>query len=373
MPQIAILALEDGKVFLGKSIGSIGHTVGEVVFNTAMTGYQEILTDPSYCQQIVALTYPHIGNTGINIVDEESSNVYASGLIIRDLPLAQSNWRSEMNLDNYLSSNNIVAISNIDTRSLTRHLRINGALKGCIMAGNSIDSDLAIQYAKDFNGLKNMDLAKVVSTAKTYSFNQGTFDITDATFNKEPSKFKVAVYDYGVKKNILRMLVDRGCELTVFNAQSSLDNLLAINPDGVFLSNGPGDPEPCDYAIQNIKELLEKNIPIFGICLGHQLLSLASGAKTEKMKFGHHGANHPVQDLNSKRVMITSQNHGFAVSEKDLPDLIEISHRSLFDQTIQGIRIKNKPAYSFQGHPEASPGPHDVSYLFDEFIELMKQ
>ena len=373
MPQIAILALEDGKVFWGKSIGSIGHTVGEVVFNTAMTGYQEILTDPSYCQQIVALTYPHIGNTGINIVDEESSNVYASGLIIRDLPLVQSNWRSEMSLDNYLSSNNIVAISNIDTRALTRHLRINGALKGCIMAANSINSDLAIQYAKDFAGLKNMDLAKVVSTSKTYSFNQGTFDIANSTFNKEPSKFKVAVYDYGVKKNILRMLVDRGCELTVFNAQASLDNLLSMNPDGVFLSNGPGDPEPCDYAIQNIKELLEKNIPIFGICLGHQLLSLASGARTEKMKFGHHGANHPVQDLKSERVMITSQNHGFAVSEKDLPESIEISHRSLFDQSIQGIRIKNKPAYSFQGHPEASPGPHDVSYLFDEFIELMKQ
>ena len=373
MPQIAILALEDGKVFWGKSIGSIGHTVGEVVFNTAMTGYQEILTDPSYCQQIVALTYPHIGNTGINIVDEESSNVYASGLIIRDLPLVQSNWRSEMSLDNYLSSNNIVAISNIDTRALTRHLRINGALKGCIMAANSINSDLAIQYAKDFAGLKNMDLAKVVSTSKTYSFNQGTFDIANSTFNKEPSKFKVAVYDYGVKKNILRMLVDRGCELTVFNAQASLDNLLSMNPDGVFLSNGPGDPEPCDYAIQNIKELLEKNIPIFGICLGHQLLSLASGARTEKMKFGHHGANHPVQDLKSERVMITSQNHGFAVSEKDLPESIEISHRSLFDRSIQGIRVKNKPAYSFQGHPEASPGPHDVSYLFDEFIELMKQ
>jgi carbamoyl-phosphate synthase small subunit len=241
------------------------------------------------------------------------------------------------------------------------------------MAANSINSDLAIQYAKDFAGLKNMDLAKVVSTSKTYSFNQGTFDIANSTFNKEPSKFKVAVYDYGVKKNILRMLVDRGCELTVFNAQASLDNLLAMNPDGVFLSNGPGDPEPCEYAIQNIKKLLERNIPIFGICLGHQLLSLASGARTEKMKFGHHGANHPVQDLKSERVMITSQNHGFAVSEKDLPESIEISHRSLFDQSIQGIRIKNKPAYSFQGHPEASPGPHDVSYLFDEFIELMKQ
>jgi len=373
LPQTALLALEDGKVFWGNSIGSIGHTVGEVVFNTAMTGYQEILTDPSYCQQIVALTYPHIGNTGINIVDEESSNVYASGLIIRDLPIAQSNWRSEMSLDNYLASNNIVAIANIDTRALTRHIRINGALKGCIMAGDSIDSDLAIQNAKDFSGLKNMDLAKVVSTSKTYSFDQGTFDIVNSSFNKKTSKLKVAVYDYGVKKNILRMLVDRGCELTVFNAQTPLSDLLAINPDGVFLSNGPGDPEPCDYAIQNIKELLVREIPIFGICLGHQLLSLASGAKTEKMKFGHHGANHPVQDLKSERVMITSQNHGFAVSEKDLPEVIEVTHRSLFDQSIQGIRIKNQSAYSFQGHPEASPGPHDVSYLFDEFIGLMKQ
>ena len=373
MPQTAVLALEDGKVFWGKSIGSIGHTVGEVVFNTAMTGYQEILTDPSYSQQIVALTYPHIGNTGINIVDEESSNVYASGLIIRDLPLVESNWRSEMSLDNYLASNNIVAIANIDTRALTRHLRINGALKGCIMAGDSINSDLAIQKAKDFYGLKNMDLAKVVSTSKTYSFNQGTFDITNATFNKQTSKFKVAVYDYGVKKNILRMLVDRGCELTVFNAQTPFEEVLSMSPNGVFLSNGPGDPEPCDYAIKNISNLLEKEIPIFGICLGHQLLSLASGAKTEKMKFGHHGANHPVQDLSSGRVMITSQNHGFAVSEKEMPKNIEVTHRSLFDQTIQGIRIKDKPAYSFQGHPEASPGPHDVGYLFDEFIELMSK
>jgi len=373
LPQTAILALEDGTVFWGESIGSIGETVGEVVFNTAMTGYQEILTDPSYNQQIVALTYPHIGNTGINIVDEESSSVYASGLIIRNLPLAYSNWRSEMSLDNYLSSNNIVAISNIDTRALTRHLRTHGALKGCIMTSNKIDSSKAIQKAKDFSGLKNMDLAQVVSTPKTYTFTQGSFNIKNSTFNKASSKFKVAVYDYGVKKNILRMLVDRGCELTVFNAKAPLDDLLAINPDGVFLSNGPGDPEPCDYAITSIKKLLEKNVPIFGICLGHQLLSIASGAKTEKMKFGHHGANHPVQDLKSKKVMITSQNHGFAVSEKGIPDNIEVSHRSLFDKSIQGIRVKNKPAYSFQGHPEASPGPHDVSYLFDEFIGLMSK
>ena len=371
MPQTAILALEDGTVFWGESIGSIGETVGEVVFNTAMTGYQEILTDPSYNQQIVALTYPHIGNTGINIVDEESSSVYASGLIIRNLPLAYSNWRSEMSLDNYLSSDNIVAISNIDTRALTRHLRIHGALKGCIMASNKIDSNKAIQKAKDFSGLKNMDLAKVVSTPKTYSFNQGSFNIKNSTFNKTSSKFKVAVYDYGVKKNILRMLVDRGCELTVFNARAPLEDLLATNPDGVFLSNGPGDPEPCDYAITSIKRLLEKNIPIFGICLGHQLLSIASGAKTEKMKFGHHGANHPVQDLKSKKVMITSQNHGFAVSEKGIPDNIEVSHRSLFDKSIQGIKVKNKPAYSFQGHPEASPGPHDSRYIFKQFFQMM--
>ena len=373
MPQTAILALEDGSVFWGESIGSIGETVGEVVFNTAMTGYQEILTDPSYNQQIVALTYPHIGNTGINIVDEESSNVYAAGLIIRNLPLAYSNWRSEMSLDNYLSSNNIVAISNIDTRALTRHLRTHGALKGCIMASTKIDSNKAIKKAKDFSGLKNMDLAKVVSTPKPYSFNQGSFNIQKSTFNKTPTKLKVAVYDYGVKKNILRMLVDRGCELSVFNAQARFEDLLAINPDGVFLSNGPGDPEPCDYAISSINKLLEKDIPIFGICLGHQLLSIASGAKTEKMKFGHHGANHPVQELRSHSVLITSQNHGFSVSEDSLPKAIEVTHRSLFDKTIQGIKIKNKSAYSFQGHPEASPGPHDVSMLFDEFIKQMSK
>ena len=373
MPQTAILALEDGTVFWGESIGSIGETVGEVVFNTAMTGYQEILTDPSYNQQIVALTYPHIGNTGINIVDEESSSVYASGLIIRNLPLAYSNWRSEMSLDNYLSSNNIVAISNIDTRALTRHLRTHGALKGCIMTSNKIDSNKAIQKAKDFSGLKNMDLAQVVSTPKTYSFNQGSFNIKNSTFNKTSSKFKVAVYDYGVKKNILRMLVDRGCELTVFNARAPLEDLLATNPDGVFLSNGPGDPEPCDYAITSIKQLLEKNIPIFGICLGHQLLALASGAKTEKMKFGHHGANHPVKDIKGERVMITSQNHGFAVNESNLPDTLEVTHVSLFDKSLQGIHRTDKPAFSFQGHPEASPGPNDAAPLFDHFIDLMQR
>ena len=373
MPKTAILALEDGKYFLGESIGSFGETVGEVVFNTAMTGYQEILTDPSYSHQIVALTYPHIGNTGINIVDQESSGIYASGLIIRDLPLAHSNWRSELSLENYLSSNNIVAISNIDTRALTRHLRINGALKGCILAADKIVPEDAIQKAKDFLGLKNMDLAKVVSTSKTYSFNQGSFDLEKSNFNNNTSKFKVAVYDYGIKKNILRMLADRGCELTVFNAKTSADELLAMKPDGVFLSNGPGDPEPCDYAIKNIQKLLQHEVPIFGICLGHQLLALACGAKTEKMKFGHHGANHPVQELRLYSVLITSQNHGFSVSEDSLPKSIEVTHRSLFDKTIQGIKIKNKSAYSFQGHPEASPGPHDVSMLFDEFIKQMSK
>jgi len=373
LPQNAILALEDGQIFWGKSIGSQGETVGEVVFNTSMTGYQEILTDPSYSQQIVVLTYPHIGNTGINVVDEESSGVYAAGLIIRDLPITYSNWRSEMSLEQYLSTSNIVAIANIDTRALTRHLRINGALKGCIIATNKINSELAIEKAKAFLGLKNMDLAKVVSTTKSYTFNQGSYDLERSDFLKVTSKFKVAVYDYGVKKNILRMLVDRGCELTVFNAQSPAEEVLDINPDGIFLSNGPGDPEPCDYAVDNIKKLLTKNLPIFGICLGHQLLSLASGAKTEKMKFGHHGANHPVQDLNSKKVMITSQNHGFTVSEENFPQNVEVTHRSLFDKTIQGIKIKEKSAFSFQGHPEASPGPHDIRVLFDQFINYMSK
>jgi len=373
LPQNAILALEDGQIFWGKSIGSKGTKVGEVVFNTAMTGYQEILTDPSYLQQIVVLTYPHIGNTGINIVDEESSGVHAAGLIIRDLPISHSNWRSEMSLENYLLSKNIVAISKIDTRALTRHLRINGALKGCVIAADNINSGKAIEKAKAFSGLKNMDLAKIVSTTKKYKFNQGSYDLKNSNFHKLNSKFKVAVYDYGVKKNILRMLVDRGCELTIFNAETPAEEVLDINPDGIFLSNGPGDPEPCDYAINNIKKLLEKDLPIFGICLGHQLLSLASGAKTEKMKFGHHGANHPVQDLNSKNVMITSQNHGFTVSENDLPKNVEVTHRSLFDKTIQGVRIKGKSAFSFQGHPEASPGPHDISVLFNQFINHMSQ
>jgi len=372
MSQVALLALEDGTVFYGKSIGSTGDTLGEVVFNTSMTGYQEILTDPSYTQQIVALTYPHIGNTGTNIIDKESEKVYASGLIIRDLPLMHSNWRNEMPLDEYLSNNNVVAISDIDTRALTRHLREKGSLKGCIVAGDNIDEAAAIEKARSFAGLKNTDLAKVVSTDKTYQFTKGSYSLENGEFTQLDSKFNVVVYDYGVKTNILRMLVDRGCDLTVVNAQTPVQDVLDMNPDGVFLSNGPGDPEPCDYAIDNIQTLLEKDMPLFGICLGHQLLSLASGAKTEKMKFGHHGANHPVQDLDSKQVMITSQNHGFAVAEDNLPDNLEVTHRSLFDNTIQGVRVSGKKAFSFQGHPEASPGPHDVSGLFDTFIKEMK-
>jgi len=369
---LAVLVLEDGTIFKGKSIGAKGDTVGEVVFNTSMTGYQEILTDPSYAQQIVALTYPHIGNTGINSVDEESGKIYAAGLIIRDLPLMLSNWRSSMPLDEYLAAQNIVAISDIDTRALTRHLREHGSLKGCIVTGDDIDEAVAIAKAQSFAGLKNMDLAKVVSTTKQYDFNDGSYSLETGEFTPLDKKFKVVVYDYGVKKNILRMLVDRGCDLTVVNAQTPVTDVLAMNPDGVFLSNGPGDPEPCDYAISNIQVLLEKNMPIFGICLGHQLLSLASGAKTEKMKFGHHGANHPVQDLDTKQVMITSQNHGFAVAEDNMPASLEITHRSLFDNSIQGVRVIGKPAFSFQGHPEASPGPHDVSGLFDTFIKEMR-
>ena len=371
MSQAALLALEDGQVFYGKSIGASGDTLGEVVFNTSMTGYQEILTDPSYTQQIVALTYPHIGNTGTNTVDQESDKVYASGLIIRDLPLLHSSWRNEMPLDEYLSSNNIVAISDIDTRALTRHLRKQGSLKGCIVAGDNVNEADAVAKAQSFAGLKNMDLAKVVSTAEQYEFNKGSYSLESNEFGGLDARFKVVVYDYGVKKNILRMLVDRGCDLTVVNAQTSVQDVLDMNPDGVFLSNGPGDPEPCDYAIESIQTLLEKDMPLFGICLGHQLLSLASGAKTEKMKFGHHGANHPVQDLESKQVMITSQNHGFAVAESDMPNSLEITHRSLFDGSIQGVKVVGKKAFSFQGHPEASPGPHDVSGLFDTFIQEM--
>ncbi|SMN14761.1 Carbamoyl-phosphate synthase small chain [uncultured Candidatus Thioglobus sp.] len=373
MSQVALLALEDGSIFHGKSIGTSGETLGEVVFNTSMTGYQEILTDPSYAQQIVALTYPHIGNTGTNKVDEESAEIYAAGLIIRDLPLLQSNWRNTMPLDEYLQLNNIVAISGIDTRALTRHLREKGALKGCIATGDGIDEVATVERAQSFAGLKNMDLAKVVSTSKQYAFNEGSYSLEKGEFNSLSAKFSVVVYDYGVKKNILRMLVDRGCNLTVVNAQTPVADVLAMKPDGVFLSNGPGDPEPCGYAIENIQTLLERDIPIFGICLGHQLLSLASGATTQKMVVGHHGANHPVQDLASKQVMITSQNHGFAVSGDNLPAHLKITHKSLFDNTIQGVRVVGKKAFGFQGHPEASPGPHDMSHLFDTFIQEMSQ
>jgi carbamoyl-phosphate synthase small subunit len=371
--QVALLALEDGKIFHGKSIGANAETLGEVVFNTSMTGYQEILTDPSYAQQIVALTYPHIGNTGTNPIDEESDKVHAAGLIIRDLPLMVSNWRSNMPLDAYLKHNNIIAISNIDTRALTRHLRKQGSLKGCIIASDDIDQDAAIAKAQSFAGLKNMDLAKVVSTTQSYEFNQGSYSLENTKFNQLNAQFKVVVYDFGVKKNILRMLVDRGCALTVVNAQTPVAEVLASNPDGVFLSNGPGDPEPCDYAIKNIQVLLEKDVPLFGICLGHQLLSLAVGATTQKMKFGHHGANHPVQNLHTKQVMITSQNHGFSVSEENIPNDLEVTHRSLFDNSIQGVSAVNKKAFGFQGHPEASPGPHDMSGLFDKFIREMSE
>jgi len=371
--KTAILALEDGTVFHGKSIGALGNSVGEVVFNTSMTGYQEILTDPSYKNQIVALTCSHIGNTGCNVIDEESDKLHLSGLIIRDLTATPSSWRSENSLNAYLKKSKTVGISSIDTRALTRHLRTNGSMKGCISSGKHIDEKKAIEMARDFEGLKNKDLAKIVSTQEKYSFNEGSYDLDKEGFSKLKKEHHVVVYDYGVKKNILRMLVDRGCKLTVVNAKTPAEKVISMKPDGVFLSNGPGDPEPCDYAIENVKEILNKEIPIFGICLGHQILALASGARTEKMKFGHHGANHPVQDLDTSSVMITSQNHGFAVSDENIPENIHITHRSLFDNSIQGIKIKNKKAFSFQGHPEASPGPHDVSYLFDQFKEEMLQ
>jgi len=370
----AILVLEDGSIFQGESIGIDGLTVGEVVFNTAMTGYQEILTDPSYCRQIVTLTYPHIGNTGTNSEDEESGQVWASGLVIRNLPLLASNWRNEETLESYLVRNKVVAIADIDTRRLTRILREKGAQAGCIMAGE-IDEQKATEQARAFPGLSGMDLAKVVSTQETYSWQEGSWQLGEGFPQQSPDqkRFKVVAYDFGVKRNILRMLVDRGCDVTVVPAQTSADDVLAMNPDGVFLSNGPGDPEPCDYALSAISTLLAKQVPLFGICLGHQLLGLASGAKTTKMKFGHHGANHPVQDLQTSEVMITSQNHGFAVDETSLPANVIATHRSLFDGSLQGIQHKDKPAFSFQGHPEASPGPHDVSPLFDQFIELMQQ
>ena len=372
MTTPAILALEDGSIFKGLAIGATGQSIGEVVFNTSMTGYQEILTDPSYAHQIVTLTYPHIGNTGTNSEDEESAFVWAAGLVIRDLPLMASNWRNTQPLDEYLIANNVVAIADIDTRRLTRILREKGSLSGCIMAGDDIDEALALAAAQGFEGLKGMDLAKEVTVKEAYDWTGSTWDLETGHSEKVDGQFKVVAYDYGVKRNILRMLVERGCNLTVVPAQTPAKDVLAMNPDGVFLSNGPGDPEPCDYAIAAIKEILTTDTPVFGICLGHQLMALASGATTEKMKFGHHGANHPVQDLASKVVMITSQNHGFAVSEKALPSNLRATHKSLFDGSLQGIERTDKQAFSFQGHPEASPGPHDVAPLFDRFIDMMQ-
>ena len=369
----AVLALADGTIFRGTAIGVDGFSVGEVVFNTALTGYQEILTDPSYAQQIVTLTYPHIGNVGVNDEDAESDRIWASWLVIRDLPLLVSNFRSQQSLDGYLQAKNILGIADIDTRRLTRILRETGAQSGCIMAGD-VDDETALAHARNFAGLKGMDLAKEVTTDSTYQWREHSWQLGVGHKEQDPSstKYKVVAYDFGVKRNILRMLVDRDCELIVVPAKTLASEVLAMQPDGVFLSNGPGDPEPCDYAITAIKTILETDIPVFGICLGHQLLALASGAKTVKMKFGHHGANHPVEDIENNIVMITSQNHGFAVDENNLPANLVATHRSLFDGSLQGIKRTDKPAFSFQGHPEASPGPHDAESLFNQFIELME-
>ena len=372
MTRSALLVLEDGSVFKGTAIGADGIAVGEVVFNTSMTGYQEILTDPSYAEQIITLTYPHIGNTGTNDEDEESAKIWAKGLVIRDLPIIASNFRNQQSLSDYLAQRNILGIADIDTRRLTRLLRTTGAQNGCIIAGD-IDQQKALEAAKAFPGLKGMDLAKVVSTEQQFDWNHGSWVLGQGhAEDQQDLPYHVVAYDFGAKRNILRMLVDRGCKLTVVPAQTPAEEVLALNPDGVFLSNGPGDPEPCTYAIEAIKTLLDKDLPIFGICLGHQLLALASGAKTVKMKFGHHGANHPVKDLQRDCVMITSQNHGFAVDESQIPENLEVTHVSLFDESIQGIHRKDKPAFSFQGHPEASPGPHDAAPLFDHFIDLIK-
>jgi carbamoyl-phosphate synthase small subunit len=369
----AILALEDGSIFKGLAIGADGASVGEVVFNTAMSGYQEILTDPSYARQIVTLTYPHIGNTGTNSEDEESTEVWAAGLVIRDLPLMASSFRNQESLQDYLSRRGIVGIADIDTRHLTRILREKGALNGCLMAGPELDEAKALELARGFGGLKGLDLAKEVTVSEPYRWSQGSWALEEGfqQYSESEQPHHVVAYDFGVKRNILRMLADRGCRLTVVPAQTPASVVLAMNPDGVFLSNGPGDPEPCDYAIAAIKEILETEIPVFGICLGHQLLALASGAQTMKMKFGHHGANHPVQNLDDGTVLITSQNHGFAVDESALPDNLRITHKSLFDGTLQGIHRTDKAAFGFQGHPEASPGPHDAAPLFDHFLELI--
>ncbi|MDO6477784.1 glutamine-hydrolyzing carbamoyl-phosphate synthase small subunit [Alteromonas sp. 1_MG-2023] len=373
MANSALLVLEDGSVFKGTAIGATGSAVGEVVFNTSMTGYQEIITDPSYAEQIITLTYPHIGNTGTNSEDVEADKIWSKGLIIRDLPLVASNFRNEQTLSEYLEAKGVVGIADIDTRRLTRILRDKGAQNGCIICGDDLDEAKALDAAKGFPGLKGMDLAKVVSTKEVKAWTEGTWVLGEGYVTPAEAKYHVVAYDYGVKNNILRMLADRGCKVTLVPAQTPAADVLALNPDGVFLSNGPGDPEPCDYAIEAIKTILEKDIPVFGICLGHQLLALASGAKTVKMKFGHHGANHPVKDLKKGTVMITSQNHGFAVNEASLPENLEVTHVSLFDKSLQGIHRTDKPAFSFQGHPEASPGPHEAADLFDHFIELIEQ
>ena len=376
MNSPAILLLADGTQFVGRSIGADGISVGEVVFNTAMTGYQEILTDPSYARQLVTLTYPHIGNVGVNAEDEESSAIHAGGLIIRDLPFVHSNFRAQESLDHYLARAGVVGIADIDTRKLTRILRDKGSQAGVIIAGDDACSDAGITSAKEaldeFPGLAGMDLAKEVTTPEPYPWTQGTWVLGEGHVDHTESRFHVVAYDFGVKRNILRMLAERGCRLTVVPAETPASDVFAMNPDGVFLSNGPGDPEPCTYAIEAIRQILEAKIPVFGICLGHQLLGLASGAKTIKMKFGHHGANHPVQDIETGEVLITSQNHGFAIDESTLPSNLTMTHRSLFDQSLQGISRTDTSAFSFQGHPEASPGPHDVAPLFDQFIANME-
>lgn len=372
MSVSAVLALADGTIFRGQSIGVKGNTTGEVVFNTALTGYEEILTDPSYARQIVTLTYPHIGNTGTTPEDLEAAQIYPAGLVIRDLPFVASNWRSTSTLSEFLERGRVVAISGIDTRKLTRILREKGAQSGCIMTGEKVDENAAVKAARMFPGLKGMDLAKVVSVKKTYQWNEGSiWQDTARPQIRAHQRLHVVAYDFGIKRNILRLLADNGCRVTVVPAQTSATEALQLGPDGVFLSNGPGDPEPCDYAINATRELLETDIPVFGICLGHQILGLAAGAKTLKMKFGHHGANHPVQDLESGKVMITSQNHGFAVDEQTLPQNAKATHRSLFDGSLQGIAFEDRPAFGFQGHPEASPGPHDLRSLFERFNHLM--
>ncbi len=371
----AVLALENGLIFEGVSIGAQGHSVGEVVFNTAMTGYQEILTDPSYARQIVTLTHPHIGNTGVNVEDEESRGIFAAGLIIRDLPLTASNWRCEMDLDEWLRKEGVQALAEIDTRRLTRVLRDEGAQNGCVMTADEITPELiedALRQARGFPGLKGQDLAREVTTGHAYTWREGTWKLGEGYREPDAGDFHVVAYDFGVKRNILRMLVDRGCALTVIPAETTAEEVLAMEPDGVFLSNGPGDPDPCDYAITAIRELIEAGIPVFGICLGLQLLGLAAGMKTRKMGHGHHGANHPVRNLEDGTVLITSQNHGFCIDDGSIPDNVRVTHRSLFDGSLQGIHLEDRPAFGFQGHPEASPGPHDAAPLFDHFIRLME-